>query len=122
MLGPVLVVVQRKIGLLQNQVTDLGGPDLERPLEWLKTILADNPEGPDWVFGFRHDEGPSQMANGQRVVNPVSIGNLLSDFWIAKRSLNGETIDTLQYAQKVNLIFHGIEWPHVAMNTLVKQP
>ncbi len=106
----------------QQQVTQLDGPNLERPLDWLKTILADNPIGQDWVFEFRHDKGSSQMASGQRVVNPVSIGNLLSDFWIAKRNVNGETIEILQYAQKVNLIFHGFEWPHVAVNTLIKQP
>ncbi len=114
-------LIDTEFAAKQNQVTNLGGPDLARPLEWLKTMLADNPVDRDWVFGFRHDKGPSQMANGQRVVNPVSIGNLLSDFWIAKRRLNDKTIETLQYAQKVNLIFHGIEWPHVAMNTLIKQ-
>ena len=62
------------------------------------------------------------MASGQRVVNPVSIGNLLSDFWLAQRKVNGQTVNLLQYAQKVNLIFHGMEWPHVALNTLIKQP
>ena len=106
----------------QQQVTNSAGPDLERPLDWLQTIMAANPVDQDWVFGFRHDQSPSQMANGQRVVNPVSIGNLLSDFWIAKRDLGSETIETLQYAQKVNLIFHGMRWPHVAVNTLIKQP
>jgi hypothetical protein len=105
----------------KQAIAALSGPDLDRPLDWLQTVLADDPVDVDWVFEFRHDRSPSQMAHGQRVVNPVSIGNLLSDFWIAKRERNDETIDILQYAQKVNLIFHGIEWPHVALNTLVKQ-
>ena len=85
-------LIDAEFAVKQQQVTNLSGPNLGRPLEWLRTILADNPVDQDWVFGFRHDKGPSQMANGQRVVNPVSIGNLLSDFWIAKRGLNGETI------------------------------
>ena len=115
-------LIDSELAAKQQQVTGLSGPDLQRPLVWLQTILADEPVQRDWVFGFRHDHGQSQMANGQRVSDPVSIGNLLSDFWIAKRKLKGETIETLQYAQKVNLIFHNIEWPHVSMNTLIKQP
>lgn len=115
-------LIDTEFAAKQEQVTDSRGPDLARPLDWLKTILEDNPVDRDWVFGFRNDTGPSQMANGQRVINPVSIGNLLSDFWIAKRGLNGKTIETLQYAQTVNLIFHGMDWPHVALNSLIKQP
>ena len=114
-------LIDDELAVKQDQVTKLSGPDLQRPLVWLKTILADEPIDQDWVFGFRHDQGQSQMASGQRVADPVSIGNLLSDFWIAKRNVNGETIETLQYAQKVNLIFHNMEWPHVSMNTLIKQ-
>lgn len=114
-------LIDNELASKQKQVSDLSGPDLQRPLVWLQTILADEPVDSDWVFGFRHDHGQSQMASGQRVCDPVSIGNLLSDFWIAKRILNGETIETLQYAQKVNLIFHNMEWPHVSMNTLIKQ-
>ena len=32
------------------------------------------------------------------------------------------TTDVLQDAQKVDLVFHGIDWPHLAVNTLIKQP
>ena len=85
-------------------------------------MLADDPVDRDGVFGFRHDKGPSQMATGQRAADPASIGNLLNGFRITKRGLNDETIETLQYIQKVNLIFHGIEWLHMAMNTLINQP
>ena len=115
-------LIDSELASKQEQVTSLSGPDLQRPLAWLQTVLADGPVDQDWVFGFRHDHGQSQMANGQRVSDPVNIGNLLSDFWMAKRTLKGQTIETLQYAQKVNLIFHNIEWPHVSMNTLIKQP
>ena len=97
------------------------GPDFSRPLEWLQTILADNVVDIDWTFAFRDNQKPSQMVSGQRVVNPVAIGNLLSDFWIAKRERNGQEIDILQYAQKVDLGFNGTDWPHVAVNTLIKQ-
>lgn len=108
----------------QANVTKLGGPDLESPLTWLKTKFAARPQSggfPDWVFEFRHDTDPSQMASGQRVKNPVGIGHLLSDFWIAMAEEGGSTIVTLQYAQRVNLSFNGFEWPHVAVNTLIKQ-
>ena len=106
----------------KNDIIQLNGPDMDKPLEWLDSVFSDNPIGRDWVFEFRTDKNPSQMASGHRVVNPVAIGNLLSDFWLAQRSIDGDTVDLLQYAQKVNLIFHGMEWPHVALNTLIKQP
>ena len=109
----------------QADVFTLGGPNLERPLSWLETKLATPAQSggfSDWVFEFRHDQDPSQMASGQRVKNPVGIGHLLSDFWIAAREESGSTIMTLQYAQKVNLKFNGFEWPHMAVNTLIKQP
>ena len=108
----------------KKEILEKGGPDMDRPLEWLMPIFPDDPDNPikDWVFEFRTDKSPSQMASGHRVANPVAIGNLLSDFWLAQRDINGKTTDLLQYAQKVNLIFHGMEWPHVALNTLIKQP
>jgi len=105
----------------QGEITGRNGPNLGQPLEWLRGILAENPVGQNWVFEFRHDSAPSQMASGQRVANPVTIGNLLSDFWIGKREREGRTLEILQYAQKVDLTFHGIEWPHMAVNTLIKQ-
>ncbi len=108
--------------VMQEKVAKLDGPpDLTTPLVWLETILDDKTDDPDWVFGFRNDDRPSQMAHGQRVEQPVKIGNLLSDFWIGERRVNGRTTDVLQYAQIVNLIFHNIKWPHVALNTLVRQ-
>ena len=114
--------IDKEFANKSKQILKQKGPDMQRPLEWLDSILASNSIGVDWVFEFRNDSDPSQMASGQRVINPVSIGNLLSDFWLGRRSTNGNTIDLLQYAQKVNLIFHGMEWPHVALNTLIKQP
>ena len=61
--------------------------------------------------------------SAERVPNPVGVGDLLSDFWIGKRKINGfdQEIDILQYVQKVDLIFNGMNWPHVAVNTLVKK-
>jgi len=104
-----------------SQIQALQGPNFRSPLTWLKAILAASPVGVDWVFSFREDKEPSQMASGERVINPVSIGNLLSDFWIAKRHMTGIEIDILQYVQKVDLKFNGMSWPHVAINTLIKQ-
>lgn len=116
------VKIDNAFAAAQATVTADGGPDLEKPLDWLETILRDDVEDIDWVFGFRGDGAPSQMANGQRVVNPVGIGNLFSDFWIAKRKTDAGIIDILQYAQVVDLIFNGMKWPHIAVNTLIKQP
>lgn len=119
--------IDAEFDLRNGDVTGRGGPNLDQPLTWLQTILPGTGEEQDWVFAFRNDRDPSQMAHGQRVINPVGIGNLLSDFWIAKRKVDdpesGEEveIDILQYAQVVNLIFNRIEWPHMAVNTLVKQ-
>ena len=122
--GPTLQgQIDTEFAAKQTAIGGLGGPDFQQPLTWLQTKpAAANPVGNDWVFAFRNDTNPSQMAHGQRVVNPVAIGNLLSDFWIGERVIGGTDMDVLQYAQKVNLIFHGIEWPHVAVNTLIKQP
>ena len=115
--------IDAEISSIQNDITTMNGPDLQDPLPWLETKLGLPKTGGtfDWVFEFRNDKNPSQMANGQRVVNPVSVGNLLSDFWIGDRDRNGATIEVLQYAQKVDLVFHGIGWPHTAVNTLIKQ-
>lgn len=109
---------------MKDQVTAAGGPDITKPLDWLAGKFQEKPTPPafeDWVFQFRHDDAPSQMASGQRVDNPVGIGNLLSEFWIASRQVNDSPIVTLQYAQKVDLIFNGMKWPHMAVNTLIKQ-
>lgn len=116
--------IDREFASKQTAVTQAGGPDLTKPLDWLTGKLQQAPNSPefqDWVFEFRHDLAPSQMASGQRVDNPVEIGNLLSEFWIGSRQMNGTRIRTLQYAQKVDLIFNGMRWPHVAINTLIQQ-
>ena len=116
--------INNELAEVQKSISDLDGPDVTKPLTWLSTRLPTQSENPmflDWVFDFRHDQSPSQMINGQRVVNPVGIGNLLSEFWIASRVVNEQTVTTLQYAQKVDLEFSGIAWPHIALNTLFKQ-
>ncbi|PCK07552.1 MAG: hypothetical protein COA42_13695 [Alteromonadaceae bacterium] len=116
-------VIDDSFKAVRDEVMAKGGPNFETPSDWLSTILADNVVAgtKDWEFGFRNDENPSQMANGQRVVNPVSIGNLLSDFWIGQRTIDGTNSDILQYAQRVDIGFNKTEWPHVAVNTLIKQ-
>ena len=109
----------------QREAAGLGGPNLEAPLDWLASRLPKPPrplEFPDWVLDFRHDQEPSQMASGQRVPNPVGIGNLLSEFWIVSRQRDGSPLIALQYAQRVDLVFNGMRWPHVAVNTLIRQP
>ena len=116
--------INKEFGSKQALVTQAGGPDLSQPLGWLAGKFQQSPNPPefaDWVFEFRHDVAPSQMASGQRVDNPVGIGNLLSEFWIGSRQMNGTPIRTLQYAQKVDLIFNGMRWPHIAVNTLIQQ-
>ena len=119
------IAIDEEFANKRKEVIRLRGPDLEKPLTWLKDQIAARPRTNsfrDWVFEFRDDKDPSQMASGQRVENPVGIGNLLSDFWIGAREIDGSLIVTLQYAQKVNLKFNGIDWPHLAVNTLVHQP
>ena len=106
----------------QQQVDKFGGPQLDDPLLWLQEQLRDTVIGTDWVFTLTDDANPSQMASGQRVASPVSIGNLLSDFWIGRRDLDGVEQEILQYAQRVDLRFHDVDWPHIAVNTLIKQP
>lgn len=105
---------------IQEMVTESGGPNLDQPLEWLVDILKEEVIGTDWVFSFRDNEA-SEMSSGQRVPNPVSIGNLLSDFWIGDRSTEHGELRILQYTQKVDLRFNSTDWPHVAINTLIKQ-
>lgn len=116
--------IEREFSSKQNIVTQKKGPDLTKPLGWLAGKFKqkqDRPDFEDWVFDFRHDLAPSQMSNGQRVENPVGIGNLLSEFWIGSRKINNTPVHTLQYAQKVDLIFNGMRWPHTAVNTLIRK-
>ena len=105
-------------------VLERGGPDFTKPLEWLAKWFPEKPAGSfeDWVFEFRHNEPPSEMSSGQRVEKPVNIGHLLSEFWVSQRKINDSPQTLLQYAQVVDLEFHGFKWPHVAVNTLIKQP
>ena len=93
---------------------------LEQPLNWMNQIQLGTPLDEDWVFSFREEE-QSHMASGHRVESPVQVGRLFSDFWIGKRERDGKTIDILQYAQKVNVGFNNMQWPHVAVNTLIKK-
>jgi len=104
----------------QTEVFDLGGPDLTDPLLWQKRITVGQETGKDWEFVFR-DNDFSQMASGQRLAAPVQIGKLFSDFWIGDRMSEQGKIQVFQYAQKVDIEFNDIQWPHVALNTLIKQ-
>ena len=84
---------------MQTDVERLGGPPvLTTPLVWLETIPDDKTDDSGWVFEFRNEDDPSQMAHGQRVEEPVGIGNLLSHFWIGERRVKGQPTDVLQYA------------------------
>jgi hypothetical protein len=105
-----------------DEIIAAGGPNFNAPLEFVADILADNRVGIDWVFSFRDESKDSKMINGQQVIDAVRVGKLFSDFWIGTRMLNGQEIEILQYAQLIDLKFSGVHWPHVAVNTLVKQP
>ncbi|MEM9896826.1 MAG: hypothetical protein AAF789_10690 [Bacteroidota bacterium] len=111
---------------LASKQQEAGAPDLTRLVTFLQTtdesfLGEKKPSTEDWEFAFRLDETPSQMASGQRVTRPVGIGNLLSDFWIGDRVIDGVEKEFIQYSQKVNILFNGEDWPHVAVNTLIKQ-
>ena len=111
---------------VQGTVNSRGGPDLQKPLEWLNNVLANEgweATGVDWVFNFSDVEELLKMHSAHRVNNPIGVGPLFSDFWIGTREDQNskEEITVLQYAQKVNLEFGGVSWPHVALNTLIKQ-
>lgn len=123
-------VLQNQVNLqfqnAQQRINAVGGPNLEKLVSFLDQIPVTAPQRrsrntKDWVFSFRQSSSPTEMASGQRVPNPVSIGNLLSDFWIGDRGENNERIEILQYNQKVNIGFNQVEWPHAAVNTLIKQ-
>ncbi|NME72776.1 hypothetical protein [Flammeovirga aprica] len=119
--------LQEKIDIeLSDKAIQAGAPNPTKLVSLLKQVDEESlgtisPGTQDWVFSFRFDRNPSQMASGQRVNEPVGIDNLLSDFWIGKRMIDGQEREILQYTQKVNLIFNGQKWPHVAVNTLIKQ-
>ncbi|WP_298511832.1 hypothetical protein [uncultured Kordia sp.] len=118
--------INKQFKSVQGKVTRRKGPNLQKMVTFLNDTsikdLGEKSEDPlDWVFSFRQDNTPTQMSSGQRVPNPVSIGNLLSDFWIGDRGEGSEKKEILQYSQKVNIGFNQIDWPHVAINTLIKQ-
>ncbi|PPC77947.1 hypothetical protein C4K68_07830 [Pokkaliibacter plantistimulans] len=114
--------VNDEFNAAKAKVIALGGPDFDDPLHWLSQQFPTVTPGTiDWVFSFRDDLEKSQMASVHRTVNPVRVGNLFSDFWIGKRDIGGKTRTILQYIQKVNIGFNGMEWPHVAVNTLFLQ-
>lgn len=118
--------IDSEVARNQADVSAKNGPDILKLISFIKKV-DDNQLGQlkpgtlDWVFAFRKDAKPSQMASGQRVGRPVTIGNLLSEFWIGDRVLDGNEIEILQYAQKVDIKFNNVDWPHVAINTLIKQ-
>ncbi len=118
--------IDAEISRVQDKVNQQNGPNILELISHIQTVdnnqLGEIKAGTlDWVFSFKEDAEPSQMASGQRVPHPVGIGNLLSDFWVGERVLEGQEIEILQYAQKVNIKFNNTEWPHVAINTLIKQ-
>ena len=116
--------IDKKFEKVCEEVKSRGGPDFTKPLSWLAERFEEKPARgfEDWVFEFRNDKDPTEIASGQRVEKPVDIGHLLSDFWISQREIEDETYTLLQYAQVVDLIFYGFKWPHVAVNTLIRQP
>ena len=105
---------------MQVNLIAKGGPGFDAPLHWLQEKLPGN-EKNDWGLSFRDDKPQCTMAHGQCVPEPVGIGNLLSDFWIGERTVHGQALPVLHYAERVDILFSDAEWPHVAVNTLVKQ-
>ena len=114
-------VLDEAFASTNQQVSAAGGPDFNRPLEFLADTLNTGIQGVDWVFAFRDDGMGTSMASGQRVEDPVRVGKLFSDFWIGGRDIDGTSVDVLQYAQVVDLHFAGSSWPHVAINSLIRQ-
>jgi hypothetical protein len=114
-------LIDSEFSLLQKEVTSVGGPDPRHGLGWLSGVVTAPPIGEEWVFEFGDSDAVACMASGQHLFHPVLVGNWLSDFWIVRREWSGRIIDTLAYIQRVTLSFKGVEWPHVAVNTLVKQ-
>lgn len=115
--------IDAELAVVQLDVSEKGGPNLQEPLTWLREqhpVLV--PGTIDWVFDFHKSNDNDSMASGQRVDNPVGIGSLLSAFWIGDRRVVGEDVSILQYAQVVDIRFNGMNWPHTAVNTLFKQP
>ena len=108
----------------RQDILDRGGPDFDRPLDWLKDQVGGQPvkgEEEDWVLEFRGNPGPSNMAQHQVQAERVGIGELSSHYWIGTREINDVKFDFLQYAQVVDLTFGGAVWPHVTVNTLINQ-
>lgn len=112
--------IDEQFAAQQELVTGQGGPEFTAPLRWLQGILAENPVGDDWAFKFRPHGSVQQILNGQRVSSRVLLGAFSSDFWISRRKRGEHTLDVLQYAQRVDLAFGGVHWPHVGVNTLIK--
>lgn len=107
----------------QNASKAAGGPDFRQPITWLATQFPGPVLGTaDWVFDFHEDTNNDSMASGERVGNPVGVGDLLSAFWIGDRIFDEGEVEILQYAQVVDVKFNGIRWPHTAVNSLFKQP
>ncbi len=73
---------------------------MAQPLAWLETIEPDDGTDIDWVFAFRADEEPSEMASGHQVKSPVGVGNLLSDFLIGRRTHGEEDRSIIRMGNK----------------------
>jgi hypothetical protein len=83
---------------------------------------------------FAFDSAPSgSVANVPYVVERANATRMLATFWFEKvhNAATGQEFDQLQYSQVIDLAFHHnaapptdenvITWPHVTVNTLVKQ-
>ena len=116
--------LQQKVRLafdsVNRDIIGSGGPDFTQTTQFIIDTDPGTKIKNDWEFDFRINASPSEMVSGQRVNNHVSIGNLLSDFWIGSRLIDGVEREILQYTQQVDIHFNGTIWPHVAVNTLIK--
>lgn len=62
------------------------------------------------------------ITNFPFITNHTDTTKMTSIFWIEKmRNKDGSMFMQLQYTQNISLEFHGLVWPHMDVNTLVKQ-
>ena len=116
--------INKEFEKTKDEIDRKGGPDFTKSLKWLRERYQDRVAGgfEDWVFHFGNKWPSPEMVSGQRVADTVHTCNLRSDFWISQREIKGSPQTLLQYAQVIDLEFHGFKWPHVVVNTLIKQP
>lgn len=90
-------------------------------------LLRDGIQGKTFVTTqiLRISADSSRIVNIPFVERNANVTNFEATFWIetiqqpANSIMN--TLMQLQYSQKVNLLFDGIDWPHISVATLIKQ-